>query len=167
MTAYGSITKIGKPKAGETVFISGASGVFPHRLGCLQGSDHAGYDATYMHPAPLSACCCAADTGAGMGCNTRHQYPHVLLLHHLRAATAGAVGMVVADMCKNVYGCRVVGSCGSDEKVGAHIGIHGTGAVFWRSGVKEQHCHALGQCRGHCRARAPVLQCPCKPCWPG
>jgi len=25
------------------------------------------------------------------------------------------------QMCKNVYGCRVVGSAGSDEKVGAAI----------------------------------------------
>jgi NADPH-dependent curcumin reductase CurA len=31
---------------------------------------------------------------------------------------AGGVGMVVGMMCKNVYGCRVVGSVGSDEKVG-------------------------------------------------
>ncbi|KAF5829915.1 NADPH dependent alkenal/alkenone reductase [Dunaliella salina] len=54
MTAYGSITRIGKPQKGETVFISGA---------------------------------------------------------------AGAVGMIVGQMCKNIYGCKIVGSAGSDDKV--------------------------------------------------
>nr|ACL13981.1 NADPH dependent alkenal/alkenone reductase [Dunaliella salina] len=54
MTAYASLTRIGKPKKGETVFVSGA---------------------------------------------------------------AGAVGMIVGQMCKNVYGCKVVGSAGSEDKV--------------------------------------------------
>ncbi|KAJ9507848.1 hypothetical protein QJQ45_021225, partial [Haematococcus lacustris] len=54
MTAYCSLERIGKPKAGETVFVSGA---------------------------------------------------------------AGAVGIIVGQLCKNVYGCKVVGSAGSPEKI--------------------------------------------------
>lgn len=33
------------------------------------------------------------------------------------SAAAGAVGQVVGQMLRNVYGCRVVGSAGSDDKV--------------------------------------------------
>jgi len=33
------------------------------------------------------------------------------------SGAAGAVGIIVGQMCKNVYGCRIVGSAGSDEKV--------------------------------------------------
>mmetsp|Transcript_13590 Transcript_13590/g.23897 ORF Transcript_13590/g.23897 Transcript_13590/m.23897 type:complete len:352 (-) Transcript_13590:62-1117(-) len=54
MTAFCSLERIGKPKKGETVFVSGA---------------------------------------------------------------AGAVGLIVGQLCKNVYGCTVVGSAGTDAKV--------------------------------------------------
>jgi hypothetical protein len=35
----------------------------------------------------------------------------------LVSAAAGAVGLVVGQLLKNVYGCRVIGSAGSDDKV--------------------------------------------------
>lgn len=34
------------------------------------------------------------------------------------SAAAGAVGLTVGQLLKNVYGCIVIGSAGSDEKVG-------------------------------------------------
>jgi NADPH-dependent curcumin reductase CurA len=33
------------------------------------------------------------------------------------SAAAGAVGLTVGQLLKNVYGCRVIGSAGSDDKV--------------------------------------------------
>jgi NADPH-dependent curcumin reductase CurA len=33
------------------------------------------------------------------------------------SAAAGAVGLTVGQLLKNVYGCSVIGSAGSDEKV--------------------------------------------------
>jgi NADPH-dependent curcumin reductase CurA len=35
----------------------------------------------------------------------------------LVSAAAGAVGLVVGQLLKNVYGCKVIGSAGSDDKV--------------------------------------------------
>jgi NADPH-dependent curcumin reductase CurA len=37
------------------------------------------------------------------------------------SAAAGAVGQVAGQLLKNVYGCRVVGSAGGDDKVGLII----------------------------------------------
>jgi len=37
------------------------------------------------------------------------------------SAASGAVGQVVGQLLKNVYGCRVVGSAGGDDKVGAGV----------------------------------------------
>lgn len=34
------------------------------------------------------------------------------------SAAAGAVGQVVGQLLKNVYGCKVIGSVGSGDKVG-------------------------------------------------
>ncbi len=53
-------------------------------------------------------------------------YPH----HHTYLRTrscAGAVGLLVGQLCKHVHGCRVVGSAGSDEKV--CVGVRTEGAV--------------------------------------
>jgi NADPH-dependent curcumin reductase CurA len=36
------------------------------------------------------------------------------------SGAAGAVGLVAGQLLKNVYGCKVIGSAGSDDKV--HIG---------------------------------------------
>lgn len=33
-------------------------------------------------------------------------------------AASGAVGLIVGQLLKNVYGCTVIGSAGSDDKVG-------------------------------------------------
>jgi NADPH-dependent curcumin reductase CurA len=33
------------------------------------------------------------------------------------SGAAGAVGLVAGQLLKNVYGCRVIGSAGSDDKV--------------------------------------------------
>lgn len=35
----------------------------------------------------------------------------------LVSAAAGAVGLVVGQLLKNVYGCTVIGSAGTDDKV--------------------------------------------------
>lgn len=35
----------------------------------------------------------------------------------LVSAAAGAVGLVVGQLCKHVYGCKVIRSAGSDDKV--------------------------------------------------
>jgi NADPH-dependent curcumin reductase CurA len=43
--------------------------------------------------------------------------PHTALQVALVSAAAGAVGLVVGQLLKNVYGCRVIGSAGSDDKV--------------------------------------------------
>jgi len=43
------------------------------------------------------------------------------------SAASGAVGQVVGQLLKNVYGCRVVGSAGGDDKVGAGV----AGGVLW------------------------------------
>jgi NADPH-dependent curcumin reductase CurA len=37
----------------------------------------------------------------------------------LVSAAAGAVGLVVGQLLKNVYGCKVIGSAGTDDKVGS------------------------------------------------
>lgn len=34
------------------------------------------------------------------------------------SGAAGAVGLVAVQLLKHVYGCRVIGSAGSDDKVG-------------------------------------------------
>jgi hypothetical protein len=41
----------------------------------------------------------------------------VLMQVALVSAAAGAVGLVVGQLLKNVYGCKVIGSAGSDDKV--------------------------------------------------
>lgn len=46
------------------------------------------------------------------------------LNHYIHTHTPpGAVGYVVGQLCKNVYGCKVVGSAGSDDKVGGLEGV--------------------------------------------
>lgn len=44
-------------------------------------------------------------------------------------AAAGAVGQIVGQLAK-VYGCRVVGSAGSDEKV-KHVNAFGIFPIFF------------------------------------
>jgi hypothetical protein len=36
---------------------------------------------------------------------------------HTAPLPAGAVGVIVGQLCKHVYGCKVVGAAGSDDKV--------------------------------------------------
>jgi NADPH-dependent curcumin reductase CurA len=37
------------------------------------------------------------------------------------SGAAGAVGLVAGQLLKHVYGCKVIGSAGSDEKVCVHV----------------------------------------------
>lgn len=49
------------------------------------------------------------------------------------SSAAGAVGTVVGMMAKNVFGCKVIGSCGSDEKVKMLTEKHGfDGAINYK-----------------------------------
>jgi NADPH-dependent curcumin reductase CurA len=43
---------------------------------------------------------------------------HIALQVALVSAAAGAVGLVVGQLLKHVYGCKVIGSAGTDDKVG-------------------------------------------------
>lgn len=36
-------------------------------------------------------------------------------------AASGAVGLVAGQLLKNVYGCKVIGSAGSDDKVSMRV----------------------------------------------
>jgi hypothetical protein len=62
-----------------------------------------------------------ADTGT----TARHGQWLGCMLHlqvALVSAAAGAVGLVVGQLLKNVYGCKVIGSAGSDDKVSMPVG---------------------------------------------
>lgn len=94
MTAYWSMQRIAKPKQGEVAYVSGAAGI------------KRGRDAMCL----CSSCLGQQPSGstAGKGASLK---PYVPL-------DVGAVGTLVGQLLKNVYGCKVVGSAGSDDKVG-------------------------------------------------
>jgi NADPH-dependent curcumin reductase CurA len=61
------------------------------------------------------------------------------LLLHIAPLAAGAVGVIVGQLCKHVYGCRVVGAAGTDEKVGVAIADVTKGVTYGlrHQGIKE------------------------------
>lgn len=77
----------------------------------------------------------------------------------LVSAAAGAVGLVVGQLLKNVYGCKVIGSAGTDDKVGPSLLAL---VCSW-----QQHLHAIPVVVGwpcqHCyeRHRLADLQLSC------
>jgi NADPH-dependent curcumin reductase CurA len=46
------------------------------------------------------------------------------------SGAAGAVGLVAGQLLKNVYGCKVIGSAGSDDKVRRGGGLPGCGKAW-------------------------------------
>ncbi len=98
--------RIGKPQPGDTVFVSAAAGV------C---------DLIYKRATETAHTRLAQNRAR---CTICREGSRNTVCVCVCVYTIGAVGLVVGQLCKHVYGCkRVIGSAGSDEKV-THTHTH-------------------------------------------
>jgi NADPH-dependent curcumin reductase CurA len=121
MTAWASIKRIAEPiKQGEVAFVSGAAGavglvagqLLKNVYGCrVIGS--AGSDDKVRR-------LMSTDASFSVVVMVLSGRPFVLLPREVGVCfccCCGRFGLTVGQLLKNVYGCRVIGSAGSDDKV--------------------------------------------------